>query len=62
MRKDVTLECLSDLALARIYLEVCQRWLRAARSSGQPRAIVAIFEKHFGKALDRVWEAQQRAA
>lgn len=62
MNRNISLECLTDLALARIYLQVCQRWLRAARVTGQPREFIAVFEKQLGEALDRVWEAQQRAA
>lgn len=62
MRQDISLECMAALLDARIFLRVCQRWLWLARANGQPRAIVSVFEREVCGALDRVWEAQQRAA
>jgi hypothetical protein len=62
MKKNVTFGEISKLVDARLYLLMCQRWLWIYRVSGQMRPIVAAHEKSVSNALDRLWEAQQRAA
>jgi hypothetical protein len=62
MRQGVTLAEVEEIVEARLWLMICQQWLWKARITGQPRGCTNVFEYHVGQALDRVWEAQQRAA
>jgi hypothetical protein len=62
MRSDVGLKTMAELLDARIFLRLCQRWLWIARATGQPGYITIVLEREVCWALDRLWEAQQRAA
>ena len=62
LKPDVRLNAMFELLNARIYLRICQMWLENARRSGQDRPLITVLEGHVLSALDRLWEAQQRAA
>ena len=62
MKPGITFSELKSILDARIRLMICQYWLWEARCAGQPDWSLRVFERHVGDALDRLWEAQQRAA
>ena len=62
MRQGVTFDEISELISARCWLIHIQLWLWRARVTGQQVWLIRELEATVGKALDRVWEAQQRAA
>jgi hypothetical protein len=61
MNLNITIGDLMHLTLARCFLRLCQKRLYAARIVGNA-ALIELYEECVGIALDRLWEAQQRAA
>jgi hypothetical protein len=62
MRQDVTFEEMAAVINARIQLLIAQHGLWINRVSGRTRWEESWHEAAVCRALDRVWEAQQRAA
>lgn len=62
MKKGVTLDEIAELLSARINLQQRQYLLWRARTRGEIDGAIRYFEGGVKVALDRVWEAQQRAA
>lgn len=59
---DITLEQLYDVALAMMLLRKSQNGLYIARTEWAPPETVGWWEREVKQRLDRLWEAQQRAA
>ena len=61
MRSDIMLDDISELADARLFYLVASKWLWTARVNHQPSFVLRTLEREVGKALNRLWEAQQNA-